>query len=267
MNQLAQSTQTQLFEALLNSNQIANVITDPNQPDNPIVYTNKFFLELTGYESSEVLGRNCRFLQGAKTDKQTISLLRNAIEHKNQVTVTLQNYRKDGTTFWNRLHIEPVHVGDKLFFISSQHDITKEVEQRVLLDEKEKEITDQLLPIIPLNETTSILALVGKMNKERLQVLITKLSSYINKTSTLYLILDITGAIWEDEFFHQDLLIIQDVLRLMGSQLLVTGITPKTAIQIVTSSQGEKSFKTFSSVEQALVFLEEDSHFTDIKQK
>lgn len=256
MNQLDQATQNQLFEALLNSSQIANVITDPSQPDNPIIYTNKFFLELTGYESSEILGTNCRFLQGAKTDAHTINLLRNAIEQEKEVTVTLQNYRKDGTTFWNRLHIEPIQVGDKLFFMSSQHDITKEIEQRVLLDEKEKEITNQLLPIIPLNETTSILALVGKMNKERFQVLITKLSSYVQKTSTVHVIVDITGAIWEEEFFHHDLLMIQDVLRLMGSNLLVTGITPKTAIQLVTTSQQENSFTTFSSVEQALAYLE-----------
>lgn len=255
MKSLPSNLQNQLFRALLDSTQVASVITDPNQPDNPIVYTNQIFLELTGYTESEVIGRNCRFLQGEKTDDNAVQAIRKAISVKEPITLTLQNHKKDGTPFWNQLHIEPVYIEDTLFFISSQLNITQEIEQKHLLSEKEKELAEQLLPIIPLDSTIGILALVGKMTKERLNVLVTKLSLYVQDTSTEHIIIDITGSLWEDEFFQHDLLMIQDVLRLMGSQLYISGITPYTAIKMTSTQHDKTTFTTFSSVEQAVSFI------------
>mmetsp|Transcript_20910 Transcript_20910/g.38005 ORF Transcript_20910/g.38005 Transcript_20910/m.38005 type:complete len:457 (+) Transcript_20910:85-1455(+) len=81
------------------------VVTDPSLPDNPIVYATQGFLNLTGYTLDQVLGRNCRFLQGPETDPNAVEKIRNAIEEGSDMSVCLLNYRVDGTTFWNQFFI------------------------------------------------------------------------------------------------------------------------------------------------------------------
>jgi len=81
------------------------VVTDPSLPDNPIVYATQGFLNLTGYALDQVLGRNCRFLQGPETDPKAVEKIRNAIEDGVDMSVCLLNYRADGTTFWNQFFI------------------------------------------------------------------------------------------------------------------------------------------------------------------
>ena len=77
------------------------VITDPSLPDNPIVFASAGFLVLTGYSLDQVLGRNCRFLQGAGTDPEHVRQLRDAVTAGEAVAVEILNYRRDGTPFWN----------------------------------------------------------------------------------------------------------------------------------------------------------------------
>jgi len=81
------------------------VVTDPSLPDNPIVYATQGFLNLTGYTLDQVLGRNCRFLQGPETDPKSVKKIRKSIEHGTDMSVCLLNYRVDGTTFWNQFFI------------------------------------------------------------------------------------------------------------------------------------------------------------------
>ena len=81
------------------------VVTDPSLPDNPIVYATHGFLNLTGYALDQVLGRNCRFLQGPETDPRAVAKIRKAIEDGKDTSVCLLNYRVDGTTFWNQFFI------------------------------------------------------------------------------------------------------------------------------------------------------------------
>lgn len=81
------------------------VVTDPSLPDNPIVYATQGFLNLTGYTLDQVLGRNCRFLQGPETDPKAVEKIRTAIEEGSDMSVCLLNYRVDGTTFWNQFFI------------------------------------------------------------------------------------------------------------------------------------------------------------------
>lgn len=81
------------------------VVTDPSLPDNPIVYATQGFLNLTGYTLDQVLGRNCRFLQGPETDPKAVEKIRIAIEDGSDMSVCLLNYRVDGTTFWNQFFI------------------------------------------------------------------------------------------------------------------------------------------------------------------
>lgn len=88
------------------------VISDPSIPDNPIVYASQGFLNLTGYALHEVLGRNCRFLQGPDTDPKSVDRIRQGIEKGEDTTVVLLNYRKDGTTFWNQFFIAALRDGE-----------------------------------------------------------------------------------------------------------------------------------------------------------
>jgi len=81
------------------------VVTDPSLPDNPIVYATQGFLNLTGYTLDQVLGRNCRFLQGPETDPKAVEKIRHSIEEGADMSVCLLNYRVDGTTFWNQFFI------------------------------------------------------------------------------------------------------------------------------------------------------------------
>ena len=84
------------------------IITDPSLQDNPIVYASGDFLTLTGYSRDEVLGRNCRFLQGTDTDQQKVDGIRKAIANGEDVSVVFVNYKADGTAFWNKLFIAPL---------------------------------------------------------------------------------------------------------------------------------------------------------------
>ncbi len=103
------------------------VITDPRQPDNPIVMANRSFLELTGYEAHEVTGRNCRFLQGPGTSQAAVHAIREAIAGEREVEVEILNYRKDGSSFWNQLYLSPIHDDDGrlIYVFSSQLDVTE----------------------------------------------------------------------------------------------------------------------------------------------
>lgn len=109
------------------------LITDARQDDNPIVYVNDSFEQLTGYSSEEALGRNCRFLQGSETDPKALDSLRQAIREQREHRIELLNYKKDGTPFWNELYVSPIEdeQGEVTHFIGIQNDINdrKQFEQ------------------------------------------------------------------------------------------------------------------------------------------
>lgn len=88
------------------------VLSDPKLPDNPIVFATPDFYKLTGYTSEEVLGRNCRFLQGPGTDKRAVDVIRKAIAAGSDATVCLINYKQDGTPFWNQFFIAALRDSD-----------------------------------------------------------------------------------------------------------------------------------------------------------
>src|SRR5919199_1666621 len=103
------------------------VITDPNEPDNPIVYANPAFERITGYSVEEAVGKNCRFLQGEDRDQPALEELRAAIREGRECRVVLHNYKKDGTLFWNELSISPVHdeQGNLANFVGVLDDVTE----------------------------------------------------------------------------------------------------------------------------------------------
>jgi PAS domain S-box-containing protein len=101
-------------------------IADLRQPDQPLIYANKGFERLTLYPIAEILGRNCRFLQGPDSDPQVVETIRTAIKDRRECVVELLNYRKDGKPFWNRLSLTPVRgeSGETTHYIGVQSDVT-----------------------------------------------------------------------------------------------------------------------------------------------
>jgi PAS domain S-box-containing protein len=124
-----------LYARALESASQGVTIADARRDDEPIVYANPAFERITGYDAAEILGRNCRFLQGEGTDPETVDEIRAAIAERRSISTELRNYRKDGTPFWNRLDIVPVRNGDGevTHFLGLQQDVTRrrEREQRV----------------------------------------------------------------------------------------------------------------------------------------
>ncbi|MDN3593058.1 ATP-binding protein [Methylobacterium adhaesivum] len=103
------------------------ILADPRQDDIPIVFANNAFLDLTGYEENEVVGRNCRFLQGARTDPEHVRVLREAVDRREAVAIEILNYRRDGTPFWNAVFMGPVlsPEGEVIYYFASQLDVTQ----------------------------------------------------------------------------------------------------------------------------------------------
>ncbi|KAL7482805.1 hypothetical protein ACHAW6_008468 [Cyclotella cf. meneghiniana] len=104
-------TDFSLIESLT-SGQQNFVLSDPRLPDNPIVFATPGFYQLTGYTREQVLGRNCRFLQGPGTDPKAVDVIRSAIAKGNDATVCLLNYKADGTPFWNQLFVAALRDAD-----------------------------------------------------------------------------------------------------------------------------------------------------------
>lgn len=105
-------------------------LSDPDLPDNPIVFANAVFERMTGYTQEEIIGRNCRFLQGDDREQPGIGEIRAALAEERPVEVTLRNYRKDGTRFYNRLSIRPLvdPDGRVIYYLGVQYDVTDQVE-------------------------------------------------------------------------------------------------------------------------------------------
>ncbi|WP_390217814.1 EAL domain-containing protein [Halobacillus seohaensis] len=124
---LQQSLQEiELLSSAVEKLTIGMVITDPNQKDNPIVYANSHFYELTGYSSEELIGQNCRMLQGEGTDPLSVRDIREAITNSEPISTEILNYRKDGSPFWNELQLTPIYnsSGDLMHYIGLQKDIS-----------------------------------------------------------------------------------------------------------------------------------------------
>ena len=127
-----------LRESIDNAN-VPITLADPSQEDNPLVYVNDAFEEMTGCPSTEALGRNCRFLQGEDTDPEKIAMLREAIDNEEPISVELRNYRTDGTEFWNRLTVTPIYNDDDelVRYLGTQEDVTKRKEREIELEKYE----------------------------------------------------------------------------------------------------------------------------------
>lgn len=119
----------QVLSKILDSCVNGVTLADPDQPDMPIVYANQAFERMTGYTNDEVVGRNCRFLQGSDREQPARFALRAAIDDCQPVEVNLKNYRKNGELFYNHLALTPLfdQNGQLIYYLGVQYDVTKQV--------------------------------------------------------------------------------------------------------------------------------------------
>ncbi len=145
-NYLAQvQAAVKLRDRAIAASSVGIVIADAQLPDMPLISVNSAFERISGYSPAEVLGFNCRFLQGKNTDQAELERLRAAIRQGTDCTVTLLNYRKDGTPFWNELTISPIYSGSQLtHFVGIQNDVTARIQAEKAV-KLEKNRSDRLL--------------------------------------------------------------------------------------------------------------------------
>ncbi|HEU5267495.1 MAG TPA: SpoIIE family protein phosphatase [Jatrophihabitans sp.] len=150
-----------LRDRAVTATRMSFTITDPRQPDNPLVWVNPAFLDTTGYSAEEVLGRNCRLLQGPDTDPRTVEQIGAALRAERPITATLLNYRKDGSTFWNELTISPVRDGTGAVtnFAGVQADVTSRVHAQRARDAATAQVSVAADRVALLADFTSQLAL------------------------------------------------------------------------------------------------------------
>lgn len=178
------------------------VLSDPNLPDNPLIAANDAFLRLTQYSRDEIVGRNCRFLQGPETDRGTTDRIARRISEGGGCIEWVVNYRKDGTMFWNLLFISPVHDdnGRIVAFLGNQLNITngvpswvgdlrrgQAVMSEVVLAEFQA-VLEQIrheMPEQPAAEADPVRELKMKLLARRLSVLATRLEAPVAESPQL----------------------------------------------------------------------------------
>ncbi|MFM5914346.1 MAG: PAS domain-containing protein [Chakrabartia godavariana] len=153
---------TTIPDALIAKSMVAAVVSDPRKPDNPIIACNDAFCRLTGYARDEIIGRNCRFLRGDRTEPEQTAMLRDAVRAARPAMVELINYRKDGTPFRNAVMIAPLFDEDGAleYYLGSQVAIDDEGASRHdAARQKVEKLTRRQLQIL-----TALAA--GRLNKQ-----------------------------------------------------------------------------------------------------
>lgn len=144
----------------------AAVISDPRQPDNPIIDCNDAFTALTGYSRDEIVGRNCRFLRGPQTENAKVEMLRAAIHGRQPVMVEILNYRKDGTPFRNAVMVAPIFDanGEVEFFLGSQVEVG--AEQSATQPSRRDLAAKRIEALSRRQKQILMLMAAGKLNKQ-----------------------------------------------------------------------------------------------------
>lgn len=134
------------FAAAIRSTPMPMIITDIKMADHPMVFVNKAFETMSGYSRDELIGRDCRFLQGPDTDPDAVRQIHEAIVGERAIKIDLLNYRKDGTSFWNALHISPVRgdTGTVEFFVGSMMEVTHRVEAQQRMAEQKSAVETEV---------------------------------------------------------------------------------------------------------------------------
>jgi PAS domain S-box-containing protein len=127
---------TQILDGCING----VTLSDPDIEDNPIVFANQVFEKITGYTKEEIIGKNCRFLQGDLRDQPEIAQIKEAVKNRTPIEVTLKNFRKNGELFYNRLSIKPLFDGEGrlIYFLGVQYDVTEQKLAQTEIDQLNK---------------------------------------------------------------------------------------------------------------------------------
>ena len=168
---------TDIFFAAVQMSRMPMCLTNPHQHDNPIVFCNQAFEQLTGYAQDEIMGRNCRFLQGRDTDPEAVAEIHRALDAGEDVHIELVNYRKDGSQFWNALFISPVvdTSGTLVYHFASQLDVTRKREAEAVLQQSQRMETLGSMASSLAHEFNNLMTIVlgnlerldGEVNSER----------------------------------------------------------------------------------------------------
>ena len=159
-----------LKEDAMDGAPVGITISDTELPDNPLIYVNDSFCEITGYDRSEIIGTNCRFLQGQDTDMDRVAEMGDAITEEKEVAVELKNYTKNGELFWNRVEIGPVREDEPSprFFVGYQADVTDRKEAEIAL-EAERKTLDHVLSRVASLVPGIAEAIIGSDSREALE--------------------------------------------------------------------------------------------------
>ena len=151
---------------MIASSPIAAVISNPRLPDNPIVECNDAFIALTGYQSSEIIGHNCRFLTGAGTEPWLTEMLRIGIRRRQPVMVEILNYKKDGTPFRNAVMVAPIFdaAGELEYYLGSQIEISEDVARAN--DARREAAHDRIAALSRRQREVLLQLAAGKLNKQ-----------------------------------------------------------------------------------------------------
>ncbi|PYZ92059.1 biphenyl 2,3-dioxygenase [Salipaludibacillus keqinensis] len=247
-----------LKDKVLEKTQLVFIITDPNLPDNPVIYANQGFTSLTGYSQEEVIGHNCRFMQGEKTDPAAVDKIRQAVEKFEPVSVEILNYKKNGDPFWNLLHLDPIYLEeeDQYYIVGIQKDISdfKQAEEKISTYNREIELLST--PLVPIKKGVSVLPLIGNVDEHRVDSIIERILPELTKEDVEILIMDLSGFSNMDEQATVGIFQLNDLLKLKGVQLIITGVTPKIAMRTQGLDIDFSNFTTYGSVKQAIEALE-----------
>jgi len=141
MNEESTPIDLELLKKAIDASNDGIVIAEREGDDNILIYANKAFEQLSGYQQDEILFQDCRFLQAGDRDQEALADIKRALEKNEPCRVVLRNYRKDGSQFWNELSISPVFNDDDqlMYYIGVQKDVTRQVEAeaRALAAEQE----------------------------------------------------------------------------------------------------------------------------------
>lgn len=216
-----------LLLATIDACPLSITVADTTQPDTPLIYANRKFLQMSGYEAAEVIGRNCRFLQGPATDRQAVDVIRQAIAAGEQTELELLNYDKSGGEFLNRLLLAPIHddAGTLTAYIGLQTDVTQEAQRRDTETQRQKmealgrmmggvahEVNNMLQPITLLGQHMLDRDLVLGEGRPLLEIV---LESSLKARRIIGELLAFSRPTARSANTHQSVALLQDSLRLV----------------------------------------------------
>ncbi|MBW0933601.1 MULTISPECIES: PAS domain-containing protein [Priestia] len=244
------------LEKALDFTRAGVIVTDASLLDNPIVYANKGFADITGYKMEEIIGHNCRFLQGKETNPATIKDIKRGISNQTSINVQILNYTKDNRPFWNELFIDPMWMNEKLYFVGVQKDITEKVKLGNLINDFHEQITQLSTPIVPIKDGISVLPIIGVLSEQRYDALMEQVSMYISEAKDDYFIVDFSGLLEIDTFVVNCIYNLNNLISLTGTTVIITGINPSLARKMGDLQVTFNNLNTFNTVKSALLFLQ-----------